>query len=59
MSMTEKRKGKLQYDTSSTAMAVLRGRDLTGKTAIVTGANSGIGKRMRMDINNVRALYCY
>lgn len=32
-----------RFDASSTALQVLHGRDLTGKTALVTGANSGIG----------------
>lgn len=32
-----------KYDGSSMALQVLHGRDLTGKVAIVTGANSGIG----------------
>ncbi|KAL8610346.1 hypothetical protein ACOMHN_041160 [Nucella lapillus] len=32
-----------RFDGSSTALQVLHGRDLTGKHAVVTGANSGIG----------------
>ncbi|KAL1124549.1 hypothetical protein AAG570_001175 [Ranatra chinensis] len=32
-----------KYDASSTALQVLHGRELNGKTAIVTGGNSGIG----------------
>lgn len=32
-----------RFDSSSTADQVLEGRDLSGKVAIVTGANSGIG----------------
>jgi len=32
-----------RFDGSSTALHVLQGRDLSGKYAIVTGANSGIG----------------
>lgn len=32
-----------RFDSSSTALQVLHGRDLSGKTAIVTGANCGIG----------------
>lgn len=32
-----------RFDASSTAMHVLHGRDLSGKTAVVTGASSGIG----------------
>ena len=39
----EKSSFKQKFDGSSTAMHVLQGRDLTGKYAIVTGANSGIG----------------
>ncbi|KAG7208661.1 hypothetical protein KM043_014865 [Ampulex compressa] len=32
-----------RFDASSTALAVLHGRDLRGKVALVTGANTGIG----------------
>ncbi|XP_050316166.1 WW domain-containing oxidoreductase [Anthonomus grandis grandis] len=32
-----------RFDASSTALQVLLGRDLSGKVAIVTGANTGIG----------------
>ncbi|KAG5881073.1 hypothetical protein JTB14_020403 [Gonioctena quinquepunctata] len=32
-----------RFDASSTALQVLHGRDLNGKTALVTGANTGIG----------------
>lgn len=32
-----------RFDGSSTALQVLHGRDLSGKVAIVTGANTGIG----------------
>lgn len=32
-----------RFDGSSTALSVLHGRDLRGKLAIVTGANTGIG----------------
>ncbi|KAK9511001.1 hypothetical protein O3M35_005660 [Rhynocoris fuscipes] len=32
-----------KYDGSTTALQVLHGRDLSGKVAIVTGANCGIG----------------
>uniref|UniRef100_A0ABM5EU69 WW domain-containing oxidoreductase n=1 Tax=Pogona vitticeps TaxID=103695 RepID=A0ABM5EU69_9SAUR len=34
---------KQKYDGSTTAMEILQGRDMSGKTVIVTGANSGIG----------------
>ena len=43
MSISDAKKGKVKFDSSSSAMEVLRGRDLSTKTAIVTGANSGIG----------------
>lgn len=32
-----------RFDGSSTALSVLHGRDLRGKVALVTGANTGIG----------------
>lgn len=32
-----------RFDASSTALQVLHGRDLNGKLAIITGANTGIG----------------
>ena len=32
-----------KYDSGTTALQILHGRDLSGKVAIVTGANSGIG----------------
>ncbi|KAK5637960.1 hypothetical protein RI129_012255 [Pyrocoelia pectoralis] len=32
-----------RFDSSSTALQVLHGRDLTGKVALVTGASTGIG----------------
>jgi len=32
-----------KFDASSTALQVVHGRDLTGHTALVTGANSGVG----------------
>jgi hypothetical protein len=32
-----------QLNSKSTAFDALRGADLTGKTALVTGGNSGIG----------------
>lgn len=33
-----------RFDSSSTGLQVLHGRDLTGRVAVVTGANSGIGE---------------
>lgn len=33
-----------RFDSSTTGIQVLHGRDLTGHVAIVTGANCGIGK---------------
>ena len=35
---------KQRYDSFTTAELVLLGTDLTGKFAIVTGSNSGVGK---------------
>lgn len=32
-----------RFDASTTALQVLHGRDLNGKVAVITGANSGIG----------------
>lgn len=32
-----------RFDASSTALQVLHGKDLSGRVAIVTGANTGIG----------------
>nr|XP_016852696.1 PREDICTED: WW domain-containing oxidoreductase isoform X1 [Anolis carolinensis] len=34
---------KQKYDGNTTAMEILQGRDMSGKVAIITGANSGIG----------------
>lgn len=33
-----------RYDSSTTAMEILQGRDFSGKVVVVTGANSGIGR---------------
>lgn len=33
-----------RFDASSTGIQVLHGRDLTGKVAVVTGANGGVGE---------------
>lgn len=41
--LTGKKDQKIHFDADSTAMNVLHGRDLAGKTALVTGATSGIG----------------
>ena len=35
-----------RFDGSTMALQVLHGRDLSGKVAVVTGANSGIGMTM-------------
>ena len=42
--MYEKKKAKVKFDSESTAIAMLRGRDLRGKTALITGATRGIGR---------------
>ena len=41
---TKNKEHKKRLDGYSTAMHVLNGEDLTGKVAMVTGANSGIGQ---------------
>lgn len=33
-----------KFDASTTALQILRGRDLTGLHFVITGANSGIGE---------------
>lgn len=44
----EKQTLRQRFDGSSTAMGVLYGRDLRKKVALVTGANSGIGKIVKL-----------
>ncbi|XP_057291040.1 WW domain-containing oxidoreductase-like [Hydractinia symbiolongicarpus] len=41
--MSDKKKAMLKFDADSSAMTVMRGQDMRGKTALITGANSGIG----------------
>ena len=41
--MNRKKRAVMKFDGSSSAMTVLRGRDMRGKTALITGGNSGIG----------------
>src|SRR5271163_4443907 len=41
--MTSQQPSKNHYNRKSTAEEVTTGLDLTGKTAVVTGCNSGIG----------------
>ncbi|RMX45186.1 hypothetical protein pdam_00022662 [Pocillopora damicornis] len=43
LNFTKSKKNSKKLDSHSTAMHVLNGEDLSGKVAIVTGANSGIG----------------
>lgn len=38
---------KFYFDENSTAMLILKNRDLTGQYAIVVGANRGVGKFFR------------
>ncbi|XP_065676210.1 WW domain-containing oxidoreductase-like [Hydra vulgaris] len=42
-SMSDKKNAAMKFDSYSSAMVVLRGRDMRGITAVITGANSGIG----------------
>ena len=41
--MNRKKRAVMKFDGISSAMIVLRGRDMRGKTALITGGNSGIG----------------
>ena len=41
--MNRKKRAVMKFDGISSAMTVLRGRDMRGKTALITGGNSGIG----------------
>jgi len=40
---TSKNKGRMKYDANSSAMAVIRGKNMHGKIALITGGTSGIG----------------
>ena len=42
---------KQRFDGATYAMTVLQGRDLSGHYAIVTGANSGIGRYYGSNLN--------
>ncbi|KAI8501902.1 hypothetical protein Bbelb_203140 [Branchiostoma belcheri] len=42
--VSEDKEWRQRFDGHSTALQVLQGRDLTGRVAVVTGANSGIGE---------------
>jgi len=46
-----------RFDGSSTALQVLRGRDLTGLHVVVTGANSGIGEHKHISCLYYHCLY--
>ena len=35
-----------KYDSSTKALQILQGRDLTGRHALITGANCGIGNKV-------------
>lgn len=49
---------KQKFDGNSTALQVTQGKDLSGKYAIVTGANSGIGMfRVLMSVTLVTLDY--
>ena len=50
---------KQKFDSYSTAQQVLTGRDLTGKYAIITGANAGICMRNLRGEGCNQSILCY
>lgn len=48
-----------RFDSSSTGLQVLHGRDLTGRVAVITGANSGIGEFSFQSLSDYPSHVCF